>query len=173
MNEYLAGVEHKAFKMARFASGNQEEALDLVQEAMWEFVRRYSHRPRQEWNVLFYRILQSRIIDWHRRTSFRKRFLGWLGRGQNQETDEDPIQEACDPKKVTPLDKVLNRELAEALENAVRKLPVRQQQAFLLRAWEGMDVAETAKVMGCSEGSTKTHYFRALKSLRQFLEDHR
>ncbi|HSR10640.1 MAG TPA: RNA polymerase sigma factor [Thermodesulfobacteriota bacterium] len=171
LNQYLAGVERKAFSMARFASGNPEEALDLVQEAMLHFVRSYSHRPPEEWNALFYRILHSRITDWHRRTTFRKRFLGWLGAPERRDEDEDPIQQAPDPKPSTPLDCVLRREQGHELEKAIRRLPLRQKQAFLLRAWEGMNVAETARAMGCSEGSTKTHYSRALHSLRHLLED--
>lgn len=159
--------------MARFASGNRDEALDLVQEAMFEFVRRYAHRPRKEWNVLFYRILKSRITDWHRRTTVRKRFLSWLGWGGDKEEDEDPLQSLPDPQASTPQDKVLRQEQAMALEKAIRALPLRQQQAFLLRAWEGLDVAETAHIMGCSEGSAKTHYFRALNNLRRQLEDFR
>ncbi len=173
LNHYLAGVERKAFKMARFASGNQEEALDLVQEAMLQFVRRYARRPPQEWNALFYRILQSRITDWHRRTTLRKRFLGWLGRGENREEDEDPLQRVAEPGNPNPLNCVLRREEGEAMEKAVRALPLRQKQAFLLRAWEGMNVAETARAMGCSEGSTKTHYSRALHNLRRLLEEFR
>ncbi len=155
--------------MARFASRNTDEALDLVQDAMFEFVRRYANRPPEEWNACFYRVLQSRITDWYRRTSVRKRFLAWLGWGDSREDQEDAIQAIADPAGLNPCEKVLRQEEAIALEKAIRKLPLRQQQAFLLRAWEGLDVARTALVMGCSEGSIKTHYSRAVHTLRELL----
>ena len=171
LNRFLADVERRAFKMAKFASRNTDEALDLVQEAMFEFVRRYSDRPQEKWKALFYRILQSRITDWHRRNFVRKRVLAWLGRGKEKEDQEDPLESLADPANSTPYDQVARREEMTALEKAIHALPLRQQQAFLLRAWEGMDVAQTAFAMGCSEGSIKTHYSRAVHALRGVLED--
>lgn len=171
MNEFLAGVERRAFAVARFASRNTDDALDLVQESMFEFVRRYSDQPREKWKSLFYRILQSRITDWHRRRSVRNRVLSWLGRGDGEEEQEDPIQRLPDPRGENPQTDLERQEERAALERAVRRLPLRQQQAFLLRAWEGMDVAETAFAMGCSEGTIKTHYSRAVHTLRGLLED--
>ena len=158
--------------MARFASGNTDEALDLVQEAMLQFVRRYANRPPEEWNPLFYRVLKSRITDWYRRTFVRKRFLTWLGRADEEE-QEDPLQNLPDPANPNPSDHILRQEERTALEKAIRRLPLRQQQAFLLRAWEGMDVAQAAFAMRCSEGSIKTHYSRAVHTLRGLLEDQR
>lgn len=157
--------------MARFASGNTDEALDLVQEAMVQFVRRYADRPPEEWNPVFYRVLQSRITDWHRRTFVRKRFLAWLGRADDEADQEDPLQSLPDPATPNPSDQILRQEERAALEKAIRKLPLRQQQAFLLRAWEGMDVAQAAFAMGCSEGSIKTHYSRAVHTLRGLLQE--
>jgi RNA polymerase sigma-70 factor (ECF subfamily) len=171
LNRFLADIERRAFRIARFASGNTDEALDLVQEAMFQFVRRYTDRPREEWNALFYRILQSRITDWHRRTFVRKRFRAWLGRADDEENQEDPLQRLPDPANPNPSERILRQEERAALEKAIRRLPLRQQQAFLLRAWEGMDVAQAALAMGCSEGSIKTHYFRAVHTLRGLLED--
>jgi RNA polymerase sigma-70 factor (ECF subfamily) len=158
--------------MAKFASGNTDEALDLVQEAMLQFVRRYANRPPKEWNPLFYRVLKSRITDWYRRTFVRKRILAWLGRADEEE-GEDSIQNFPDPANPNPSDHLLRQEERAALEKAIRRLPLRQQQAFLLRAWEGMDVAQAAFAMGCSEGSIKTHYSRAVHTLRGLLEDQR
>ena len=171
LDRFLAGVERPAFKMAKFASRNSDEALDLVQEAMFEFVRRYSDRPQEKWKALFYRVLQSRITDWYRRTFVRKRVLAWLGRGDGEEDREDPLEGLADSASPTPYDQVSRQEEMTALEKAIRALPLRQQQAFLLRAWEGMDVAQAAFAMGCSEGSVKTHYSRAVHTLRGFLED--
>ena len=171
LNRFLAEIERRAFKMARFASGNTDEALDLVQEAMFQFVRRYSGRPSGEWKTLFYRILQSRIIDWHRRTFVRKRILVWLGRDSQEENPEDPLQALADPASPNPHEQAVRQEERKALEKAIGTLPLRQRQAFLLRAWEGMDVRQAAAAMGCSEGSIKTHFFRAVHTLRGLLED--
>jgi len=172
LDRFLADVERRAFRMARFASGNTDEALDLVQEAMFQFVRRYANRPPKEWNPLFYRVLKSRITDWYRRAFVRKRILAWLGRADEEEP-EDSLQNFPDPGNLNPSDQILRQEERAALEKAIRRLPLRQQQAFLLRAWEGMDVAQAAFAMGCSEGSIKTHYSRAVHTLRGLLEDQR
>lgn len=171
LNQFLADVERRAFKMAKFASRNTDEALDLVQDAMFDFVRRYANRPKEEWNALFYRALQSRIKDWYRRTSVRKRFLSWLGRVDEEGDQEDPLQVVADTEGLSPFENAVRHEEALALEKAIRQLPLRQQQAFLLRAWEGLDVAQTALAMGCSEGSIKTHYSRAVHTLRGLLEE--
>ena len=84
LNRFLAEVERRAFQMAVFATRNRDEALDLVQETMFQFVRRYSQRPPEEWKVLFYRILRSRTTDWHRRSFVRRKFLAWLGRPEEE-----------------------------------------------------------------------------------------
>jgi RNA polymerase sigma-70 factor (ECF subfamily) len=171
LNRFLAGVERRAFKMASFATGNTDEALDLVQEAMFGFARRYTNRPEDEWNTLFYRILQSRITDWYRRNFVRRRFRTWLGKGNEEDEGRDPMQDVPDTATASPVENMLRHEEAIALERAIQRLPLRQQQAFLLRAWEEMDVKQTACVMGCSEGSVKTHYSRAVHTLRGLLED--
>jgi RNA polymerase sigma-70 factor (ECF subfamily) len=172
LNRFLAEVERRAFQMAKFATRNRDEALDLVQDAMFQFAGRYASRPAEEWKVLFYRVLRSRITDWHRRTFVRRRVLAWLGRA-DEEDQEDPIQTLPDTQNPNPSDHVLRQEQRGALEKSIRALPLRQQQAFLLRAWEGMDVRQTASVMGCSEGSVKTHYSRAVHALRGLVEEKR
>jgi RNA polymerase sigma-70 factor, ECF subfamily len=172
LNRFLSGVERRAFTMARFATGNADEALDVIQDAMLDFVKRYSGRPAGEWSVLFYRILQSRITDWYRRTSVRNRFRHWFA-GNDDDEGEDPLQRIADPSSPDPAKELMRRNAAEELENAVRQLPLRQRQAFLLRAWEGLDVAQTASAMGCSEGSVKTHFSRAVHTLRALLEEYR
>jgi RNA polymerase sigma-70 factor (ECF subfamily) len=170
LDRFLAEVERRAFQMARFAAGNRDEALDIVQEAMFQFVRLYSIRPAEEWNVLFYRVLRSRITDWRRRTFVRRRVLVWLGRTEDEDR-EDPLQALPDRQNPDPSEHALRREQGRFLDKAIRALPLRQQQAFLLRAWEGMDLKQTASAMGCSEGSVKTHYSRAVHALRGVLEE--
>lgn len=172
LNSFLAEVERRAFKMALYATANSDDALDVVQDAMLAFVKSYASRPASEWGVLFHRTLQSRITDWHRRNSVRNRFRIWLG-GNREDDEENPIDKVPDTMAPDPAQELMHRDLGAAIEKALRALPLRQQQAFLLRAWEGMDVAETAFAMGCSEGSVKTHYSRAVHAMRALLEEFR
>jgi RNA polymerase sigma-70 factor (ECF subfamily) len=161
--------------MAEFATGNRDDALDVVQDAMLGLVRSYADRAEQDWPPLFQRILQSRIRDWYRRSRVRNRFRVWLQRGQGEDAGSlpDPIQQAPDRSSPGTLQSVMQHDAMAQLQQALQALPFRQQQVFLLRSWEGLDVAQTAFAMGCSEGSVKTHYSRALHRLRQILEEHR
>lgn len=172
MDDFLASVERQAFRMAELATRNSDEALDIVQDAMISLVKNYSTKPDTEWKPLFFQIVQNRIRDWHRKKSVRDRWNGMRSLWQGQETDEDPIQNLADPKGKTPGEQAALKDSTTALDAALKTLSWRQQQAFLLRAWEEMSVAETARVMQCSEGSVKTHYSRALQTLRELLEDH-
>ena len=166
LNQFLAGVEVKAFKIAQAALRNEDDALDAVQDAMLQLARAYPDRPAEEWKPLFYRILENRIRDMQRRRTVRGRVMAWFPHSNNDEDDEvDPISQAPSLEAL-PLRKLEIAEAMGALEKAVESLPRRQQQVFMLRTLEGMDVAETAAAMGCSEGSVKTHYFRALQTLR-------
>jgi RNA polymerase sigma-70 factor, ECF subfamily len=166
LNQFLAGVELKAFKIAQAALRHEDDALDAVQDAMLQLARAYSDRPAQEWKPLFYRILENRIRDMQRRRTVRGRVMAWLP-ARNDEDDEeyDPVAQAPSPELEPPRRLELD-EAVGALEQALQKLPPRQQQAFLLRTLEGLDVAATAQAMGCSQGSVKTHYFRAVQALR-------
>ena len=170
MERFLAGVEKRAFRIARFAVSHHEDALDIVQESMIKLVQRYSSSPSEEWAPLFYRILESRIRDHQRRHKVRDRIHAWFGFGGDD--DEDPIESLPARSDTDPALRHAGGETLDAVESAIGKLPLRQQQAFLLRAWEGLDVAQTAKAMGCSEGSVKTHYSRALQALREELKEH-
>ncbi|HVH84765.1 MAG TPA: RNA polymerase sigma factor [Steroidobacteraceae bacterium] len=166
LNQFLAGVELKAFKIAQAALRHEDDALDAVQDAMLQLARAYGHRPPGEWKPLFYRILENRIRDMQRRRTVRGRVMAWLpSRGEDDDEDFDPVAQApsLEPQPVRRLEL---DEAVGALEQALERLPRRQQQAFLLRTLEGLDVAETAQAMGCSEGSVKTHYFRAVQALR-------
>jgi RNA polymerase sigma-70 factor (ECF subfamily) len=172
LNRFLATVERRAYRMAELATGNPDQAMDIVQDAMLALVKNYSHKNEADWGPLFHRILQSKIRDWYRRSRTRNRVLGWLyTRNDESETDAaDPIQLAPDTTSLSPDSSADNEQMMDVTLNAIRQLPLRQQQAFLLRAWEGFDVRETAKAMGCSQGSVKTHYSRASKKLKQTLE---
>jgi RNA polymerase sigma-70 factor (ECF subfamily) len=167
LNQFLAGVELKAFKIAQSALRHEDDALDAVQDAMLQLARAYADRPAEEWRPLFYRILENRIRDMQRRRSVRARIMSWLPTHRDEDDDEgiDPLAQAPSDA-VTPPRRLELDEAMQALEGALHELPNRQRQAFLLRNLEGMDVAQAARTMGCSEGSVKTHHFRALKALR-------
>ncbi|HVT33506.1 MAG TPA: RNA polymerase sigma factor [Rhodanobacteraceae bacterium] len=169
LERFLDRVARRALRMAELATGHRDEALDLVQDAMFGFVRHYAGRPDAEWAPLFWRVLDSRLNDWHRRQHARGRW--WVPRSAGDESD--PADFVPDPHEPGPLARLAGDEAARALEAALRRLPHRQRQAFLLRLWQGLDVSDTAKAMRCSEGSVKTHLSRALASLRRGLEDPR
>jgi RNA polymerase sigma-70 factor (ECF subfamily) len=167
---FLASIERRAWRAAEVALGDADEALDAVQDAMLRLVRHYGSKPAEEWPLLFWGILRRRITDLQRRRSVRNRFLVWSGRARHDENGEElPVWDAPDPGP-DPARVLASRQAHAAMSAAVRKLPRRQQQAFLLRVLEGLDVADTAHAMGCSEGSVKTHLSRALEALRGQLE---
>lgn len=171
MGRFLADVERRALRIAILSVGDREEALDIVQDAMLKLVVSYAGRPSEEWRPLFFRILGNRITDQQRRRTVRSRVIAWFApAGEND--DSDPIAAFPDPRPMAPDEIVGRADAMTALEAALGKLPYRQRQAFLLRSLEGLDVVETAAAMGCSEGSVKTHYSRAVHSLRIVLGGH-
>ena len=171
LNQFLASVELKAYKIAQAGLRHQDDALDAVQDAMLQLARAYADRPAEEWKPLFYRILENRIRDMQRRRTVRGRVMAWLPfRKDDEDEESDPIAQAPSPD-LPPVARLELDEAMTALDGALTKLPHRQRQAFLLRNLEGLDVAQTAQAMGCSEGSVKTHYFRALQALRLKLGD--
>ncbi len=170
LNRFLAGVEQRAFRMARLATGDTDEALDLVQDAMFTLARRYGRRPETEWAPLFHRILQNRIRDWYRRRKIRQSLRVWLRR-EDPESDPDPLENLPAAENRGPAAQADNARLHDRLESALAELPLRQQQTFLLRVWEGLDVNATARALGISSGSVKTHYSRAVHALREKLGD--
>lgn len=167
---FLTGVEKRAFRIARIAVRNDDDALDIVQDAMLQLARRYGRNSSEEWAPLFYRILQNRIRDCHRRRKVRSRLFAWWPKHSADEPQDDPI-ESVPAAAPSPGENAVTEQAMQMLEKAVTALPRRQQEAFMLRNFEGLDVAATALAMGCSEGSVKTHYSRAVHSLRTTLGD--
>ncbi|MCH8116509.1 MAG: RNA polymerase sigma factor [Proteobacteria bacterium] len=172
LNQFLAEVERRALRFAEIAVRDRDEALDLVQDAMIKLARKYVDKPTHEWAPLFYRILQNGVRDWHRRQMVRNRVMVWFGGVAGGDDDYDVVAQAPDPAGRTPERDLQSHEAMRGLEAAMHKLPPRQREAFMLRTFEGLDVAGTATAMGCSQGSVKTHYFRAIHSLREQLGEH-
>ena len=172
LNRFLAEVEKRALRIAEISVRDRDEALDLVQDAMIKLARKYADRGIDEWTPLFYRILQNGVRDFHRRQVVRNRVMVWFRRSGNEDDDYDAVSAAPDPMGRTPDEQLQSREAMQSLEVAVGELPGRQREAFMLRTFEGLDVAGTATAMGCSEGSVKTHYSRAVHSLRESLGEH-
>ena len=168
---FLREVEARAYRIALVNVRDRGEALDIVQDAMIRLVRRYADRPSAEWPPLFYRILQNRIRDIQRRRIVRSRVMSFFG-GTASDEEHDPIAEAPAPASEDPLERVTAGDAMEALERALATLPARQREAFTLRNFEGLDVAQTAVAMECTEGSVKTHYSRAVHRLREMLAEH-
>lgn len=170
LNQFLASVEKRAYSMALVAVNNSADALDIVQESMLTLARKYADKPPAEWTPLFYRILKNRITDHHRAATVRRKLFGWFSRDDDTDADAGialaPAPEADEPARRYELNGTVDE-----LHDALHALPPRQQQAFMLRCWEGLDVRSTARVMGCSGGSVKTHYSRAIHALRAQLED--
>lgn len=168
MNAFLAQVERRAFRMAELNLGHREDAMDAVQDAMLRLVKHYSEKPAQEWTPLFWGILRRRIVDLQRRRKVRSIMVGWLG-GKDDDGEDLPAWEPADTGP-GPLERLNDAQSYADMAAAVKLLPRRQREAFMLRVLEGLDVAETAQAMGCSEGSVKTHLSRALQRLRDQLE---
>jgi RNA polymerase sigma-70 factor (ECF subfamily) len=170
LDKFLAEIERRAFRMAQVALRDPDDALDVVQDAMLKLARNYSSKPSAEWRPLFYRILENGIRDLQRRRTVRKKFMVWLP-GSKEDPDneaQDPLDGVADGGPDAP-ELLMQDQAMQKLEGSLRALPGRQREAFMLRNLEGLDVAETAKAMGCSEGSVKTHYSRAVHALREQL----
>lgn len=175
LSDFLTAIERRAFKQAMFAVRNEESALDVVQDAMMKLAEKYGDHPLTELPMLFQRILQNTIRDYYRRSRVRALWttlLSSLSPGDDE--DHDPLEaisgEAGSYSPQTPDDQLQQSQLLGIIEKEIESLPARQREAFLLRYWEDMDVAETASVMGCSEGSVKTHCSRANHSLAAALK---
>lgn len=177
LDDFLASIDKRAFLRAAFSTRDDEVAMDLVQESMIRLAEKYADRPREELPLLFQRILTNAILDWHRKQKVRgalvKNFSDFAGDGD--EGEEFDLLEAL---PIDALSETLEgadaqlqrRQTLEILEAEIARLPERQREAFLLRYWEEFDVAETARIMGCSEGSVKTHCSRAAQALARALK---
>jgi len=175
---FLASAERRAWLHARLAVRNDDIALDIVQDAMIRLVEHYADRPPGEWPMLFQRILQNAIRDHFRRQKVRDTWTVLVsallpGRQDDETPDaaETLLERIASDASHAPSaeDEVAGREELAHIANAIADLPPRQREAFLLRYWEGYDLAETAEAMGCSEGSVKTHCSRACHTLAQIL----
>jgi RNA polymerase sigma-70 factor (ECF subfamily) len=171
LSTFLAGVEKRAFKQAMFAVRDEEAALDIVQDAMLRLAEKYGHLPVGELPLLFHRIVQNAIRDWYRRQKVRSLWttlLSSLTAGR-EDDDQDPLEtlEAADGSNLqaAPAEQLEKAQVLEIIDQEISRLPPRQREAFILRYWEELDVAETAKAMNCSEGSVKTHCSRAAHAL--------
>ena len=176
LSTFLQQVEHRAFRRARLHVRDDEAALDIVQDSMLKLASHYGDKPADQWPMLFQRILSNTILDWFRRQKTRQNlFVSAPATGED--TDPDAALDwhsnaggVSGPALVHSAEaQVQAWQTLERIEEAIETLPARQREAFLLRYWEELDVAETAAVMGCSEGSVKTHCSRAVQALSQKL----
>lgn len=176
LSQFLASVERRAFKQAVYAVRDDDHALDLVQDAMFKLAEKYAEKPAAELPLLFQRILQNAITDHFRRQKVRNMWTTLLSALQpdDDEAGERDILETleaehCTERAESTADRYEREQVLTIIEGEIMKLPKRQREAFLMRYWEDMDVAETAAAMGCSEGSVKTHCSRANHTLAQAL----
>lgn len=174
LSDFLQSVEKRAFKRSLYHVRNEESALDIVQDSMMRLAEKYAGNPAEELPMLFQRILQNAIRDYYRRSRTRMgRFVQLSSFGSADDETGDPLEaieidEELSPF-ATPHAALLQAETLELVEEALQNLPARQREAFLLRYWEGLDIAETAAAMSCSEGSVKTHCSRATHTLATVL----
>lgn len=175
LSDFLRSVERRAFKRALFHVRDEEAALDIVQDSMMKLAEHYGDKSTGELPLLFQRILSNCMLDWFRRQKTRNALFVNFGELENDTDDGDfDLLESLAPAAGTlhnASEAALDRaQVLQAIEQALQALPARQRQAFLLRYWENLDVSETAAVMGCSEGSVKTHCFRAVQALSKTLK---
>ena len=174
--DFLKSIEKRAYKRALYAVRNEEAALDIVQDTMIRLAEKYFDRPPGELPLLFQRILSNATMDWFRRQKVRdavvRNFSDFEAPGGEGEFDILELLETQDESlfSESASDSVSRAQILQTIEVAIEQLPARQREAFLLRYWEELDVAETAASMGCSEGSVKTHCSRAVHALAKALK---
>jgi RNA polymerase sigma factor (sigma-70 family) len=178
LSDFLESVERRAFKQAVYAVRKDESALDIVQDAMIKLAEKYGDKPAAELPLLFQRILQNTILDYFRREKVRNTWVSLfsgMGSSGGDEHEDFDLLESYEAEQGTQAaessaDQVERMQVLEIIDEEVQKLPARQREAFLMRYWQDMDVAETAEAMGCSEGSVKTHCSRATHTLAESLK---
>lgn len=174
LSDFLRSVEKRAFKRTVYAVREDDAALDIVQDAMIKLAESYADRPAAELPLVFARILSNATMDFFRRQKVRTGLIQNLSAFESAaeagDLDMMELLEAEGPSGESEFDRLSRAQSMQAIEEEVAKLPARQREAFLLRYWEEFDVAETASLMGCSEGSVKTHCFRAVQALAIALE---
>ena len=171
LSDFLKSVEKRAFKRALYHVRNDESALDIVQDSMMKLAEHYGHKPAAEFPMLFQRILSNCTLDWFRRQKVRNALFSNMSDFETEgEDDKFDLLEMLDPAdgdlRTESAEQLTERaQTLKAIESEILELPGRQREAFLMRYWEELDVAETAVAMGCSQGSVKTHCFRAIQTL--------
>ncbi|HNU65489.1 MAG TPA: RNA polymerase sigma factor [Methylotenera sp.] len=168
LSDFLAEVERRAYKQTVYAVRDDHAALDIVQDAMMKLAEKYGDKPAEEFPMLFQRILQNTMRDFWRRQKVRNLWTTLLSSFGSREDgdDHDPLETIdVEDDSDEPSARLERSQTIRLLEQAIEKLPTRQREAFVLRYWEEMDVAETAAIMGCSDGSVKTHCSRAVHAL--------
>jgi RNA polymerase sigma-70 factor, ECF subfamily len=178
LSDFLKGVEKRAFKRSVYHVRDEEAALDIVQDSMLKLAQHYGDKPVAELPMLFHRILSNCTLDWFRRQKTRNAVFTSMSdiahSDDNEGNEFDWMQTYAsdkDAEEAQSAEALTQRaQLLQSIETEIQSLPARQREAFLLRYWEEMDVAETAAAMGCSEGSVKTHCFRAIQSLSKALK---
>ena len=169
LKNFMQDVTGRALVMMESATQGQHGiAMDLVQEAFISLHKSYAEKSTEEWYPLFYTILNNKLQDWRRKEARRNQPFSFFKK-VSLDDDEVEFDNLVDESTPSPLEFLDQAVTAEEIQEAIAKLPVRQQQAFMLRAWEGFDTQTTAQIMNCSEGSVKTHYHRAIQALRQTL----
>lgn len=175
LSDFLKGVEKRAFKRSLYHVRNQESALDIVQDSMMKLAQHYGHKPVEELPMLFQRILSNSTLDWFRRQKVHNALFSNLGDFETVNDDEDfnlleTLQAESGTDAFSSAEALTqSKQNLREIEKEIEQLPGRQREAFLMRYWEEMDVAETAAAMGCSQGSVKTHCSRAVHALSQAL----
>ncbi len=173
LSDFLRDVERRAFKQTVYAVRDEHVALDIVQDAMLKIAEKYADKPVEEYPMLFQRILQNTMRDYWRRQKVRNLWTSLFSSFGNADDDEDrdPLETIdVEDGSMDPAIQMERSQTIHLIEKALEKLPARQREAFILRYWEDMDVAETAFMMGCSEGSVKTHCSRAVHTLAAILQ---
>ncbi len=174
LSDFFRDVERRAFKQTMYAVRDEHASLDIVQDAMFKLADKYPDKPAKEYPMLFQRILQNTMRDFWRRQKVRHiwtSLLSSFGAGRDGEADWDPLDTLeVEGGSEDPMEQLERSQTMVLIEEALERLPTRQREAFILRYWEGMNVAETAAAMGCSQGSVKTHCSRGLRSMASHLE---